>query len=197
MTRLSSRPAGRIPFPFCAFIAAAGGKILVFFRPAAGPIDHHALDAVPFFQAERHRKFRLRQVTGAAFHQPRLRQAASERRAPWRRSRHGLTWFPPGENGCCDSREFIVAIQVSRAIVGSEQQIKIAVAIKIRVGQTAADFRLIEASADLCRDFAKASLATDSERVGAAARIRRCRECCARSRRCARWPRRSPASHRG
>ncbi len=77
MFRLSSRPAEQC-LPFGALVAAARGKILVFFRSPARPIDHYAFNAVTFLQPEGHRKFRLRQVAGAALHDSRLRDAAGK-----------------------------------------------------------------------------------------------------------------------
>ncbi len=44
---------------FRALVAAARREILVFFRSSARPIDHHAFDAIPLFQAKGHRKFGL------------------------------------------------------------------------------------------------------------------------------------------
>ncbi len=65
-------------FPFRALVAAARRKILIFFCSSARPIDDHAFDAVPLFQAKGHGKFGLRQVTGPSLHHSRLRQAAGK-----------------------------------------------------------------------------------------------------------------------
>ena len=45
------------------------------------------------------------------------------------------------------SGKLVVAIQVSRAVVGRDQQVEIAVAIEVPVGQTASHLRVIEAAA--------------------------------------------------
>ena len=53
----------------------------------------------------------------------------------------------------------VVAIQISGTIVGGDQQIEVAIAIEVAVGQTASDFRLIETAAGFGGDIAESSLA--------------------------------------
>ena len=53
----------------------------------------------------------------------------------------------------------LVAVKVRRAVVRSYQDIEVAVAIKIAISQTAADFRSIKSSAGFARDILKFSAA--------------------------------------
>ena len=53
----------------------------------------------------------------------------------------------------------VVAKKIGRAVVSGDQQIVVAIAIEIAVGQSAAYFGLIEAAADFAGDVAKFSRA--------------------------------------
>ena len=57
------------------------------------------------------------------------------------------------------ARELIVAIEKCRAVVGGQQEVHVAVAIEVAVGQTAADLWLIEPAADFASHVAKFSVA--------------------------------------
>ena len=53
----------------------------------------------------------------------------------------------------------VVAIEVSGAVVGSDQQVEVAVAIEVAIRKATTDFGTVELSASLGRDIAENSLA--------------------------------------
>src|SRR5438874_11645955 len=57
---------------FDAFVSSAGCEVLVFFCPAAGPLNHHAIDLVLLANSECYREFGLGEITRSAFDQTRL-----------------------------------------------------------------------------------------------------------------------------
>ena len=152
-------------FSFSAVVGAARGKILEFFRLAAGPIDHDAIDAVALFHAESDRQFRLRQIARAAFHHARLTQCR-RKDADCCADRVAIGFCSRElETDAAVPGELIVAIEVSGTVVRGDQQIEIAVAIEVAIGQAASNFGLIEASADFRGDLAEISLAAVQEQL--------------------------------
>ena len=122
------------PFFFRTFVATARCQVFVFLGSATGPIDYDAVNAVALLQTESHGQFRLGQITGTAFDDLRLGQATSKD------AHHGADGVAV-RLGALQTKadaaipgQLIVAIEVSRSIVGSEQQVEIAVAIEIRIG---------------------------------------------------------------
>src|SRR5690606_25782968 len=73
-SRTDGSALGRYALPFDAAVGAAGGYLLVFLGPAAGPRDDHPCDHVARSDAECHGQFRLRQVAAAALHHAGLRR---------------------------------------------------------------------------------------------------------------------------
>src|SRR6476646_6852061 len=63
------------------------------------------------------------------------------------------------------SAELVIAIQVSRAVVGSDQQVEIAIAIKIAASQSTPDLGLSETAADSTVRIAKSYLAVVAEQL--------------------------------
>ncbi len=53
----------------------------------------------------------------------------------------------------------IVAIEIRGTVIGRQQKIGVAVVVEIPVGEAAADFRRVEATAHLARDVVKFSIA--------------------------------------
>src|SRR5437868_9444799 len=121
-------------------------------------MDYDALNAIAFVQAKRDWKLRLRQIARAAFHGSRLREVArenlhrgSDRVAVGFRS-HQVK--PDAPISC----QLIVAIEICGTIVCGDEEIDIAIAIEVPVGEATPDFRLIEAAACFCRRIVKTSL---------------------------------------
>src|SRR3569832_1779221 len=104
-------------------------------------MNDDAFDLIAFLQTEGERQFRLRQVAGTAFDHARLLEP----------SRGNLDGGADGvaigfgsdqvEADAVMRSQLVVAIQVSWAVVGRDQQNKIAIAIEVSVGQTSSDFR--------------------------------------------------------
>src|SRR5207245_9946829 len=54
------------PLSFGALVSSAGCEVLVFFCPAAGPLNHHAIALVLLAYSECYREFGLGEVHGSA-----------------------------------------------------------------------------------------------------------------------------------
>src|ERR1035441_1057114 len=132
----------------------------------AWPIDHQSFDAIALFQPEGHRQFGLRQITGSTLNQSRLHQAPGKythcraNPVPVRLCSH------QAKTDAAIPAELIIAIQVRGPVVSRKQQIEIAVAVEVGICKPAADFRLVELSANFCGNLAKASPATIQEELG-------------------------------
>ncbi len=61
--------------------------------------------------------------------------------------------------------QVVVAIEVSGAVVGSDQQVQVAVAIEVAIRKATTDFGTVELSASLGRDLAENSLAAVEEQL--------------------------------
>src|SRR5580692_8400249 len=112
----------RDSFAFGAFVASPCGQVLELFGSAAGPGNDCAFNMVALLQTERERKFGLRQITGAALHHARLSEAAgddADDRADCVAVRFGSDQ-PKADTVI--SRELVVPVQVSRTVVGGQQQ---------------------------------------------------------------------------
>src|SRR5208337_3652173 len=127
----------RDSFRFHALIGPPGCEVLVFFRPAAGPFDYQTIDLVSLPQPEGYRQFRLRQITGPALDQARLARSSVK---DLRRRPDGIAIRLRSDqmnpNASVPGR-LVVTVKIGGAVVGGDEQIKIAVAIKIAVGKAA------------------------------------------------------------
>ena len=58
------------------------------------------------------------------------------------------------------SAELVVPVKICRAVISGQQQIEIAVAIEVGIGESASNFRLIESAAYSAGDIAELPIAT-------------------------------------
>ncbi len=94
------------------------------------------------------------------------------------------------------ARGLIVAIEIGGAVVGGQEYVEIAVAVKIAIGEAAPNFGQTEIFADASLLHRETCPFRYSGKAAVAGHSPRCRECCARFRRCAHSRRQDPASHR-
>src|SRR5208283_4573858 len=120
-------------------------------------------------QAERESKFRLRKVTRPRLYRSRLR-AIRRREAHYGADRVavGFRAGEPQPQAVYAGRD-VVAVQIRRPLIGGEEQVEIAIAVKIAIGQAARHFRSREAAACLCRyilEMAASAIQKKMRRLG-------------------------------
>src|SRR5271155_3873132 len=136
----------RNPFTFNALVALSGSQVLEFVRAPAGPLDGSPFNGVPLAHAKGYRKLGLRQITGPASHRAALvLPVVKEAHHSANRIAIRFRSHQPKPDAAI-SGELIVAIEKCRTVVGGQQKVHVAIAIEVPVGQSAPDFRLIEAA---------------------------------------------------
>src|SRR6266478_3839108 len=142
-------------FAFKALVRSVGVQILEFFLGAAGPFHLHALDLRSLAQPESQRRFRLRKIARPALHHARLRLPIVKN--AHQRADSVAVRFRTDQMkaNAAISSGVLVAIKISGAVVGGQQDVEIAVAIEVSVGQAAAYFGLREAATDIRSDVAE------------------------------------------
>src|SRR5690348_4064368 len=145
----------RNAFGFGADVRVTGAKALVFLGPAAGPFDDGAIYLVVLAEAKRQRQFRLRQVARSGLHHLRL-LGVVVKDADRGANRVAIRFrADQAEANAVITRLQIVAEKAGWAVVGRHQKIDIAVAVKIRITQSAAHAGAAKIRADFGGDILK------------------------------------------
>src|SRR5713101_3972869 len=148
---------------FYALVALAGFEILELLGAAVRPLDHDAVGLVFLAEAESERQFGLRKIAGAALYHPRLGDASAfetDNRSDGVAIRLGAGEAEADAVApALRIEDLIVAEEISRTVVGGEEQVEVAVAIEVGIGEAAPDFRLAEVGTSFTGDVTECSIA--------------------------------------
>ncbi len=148
---------------FCALVALASFEILELLDAAVRPLDRDAVGLVFLAEAESERQFGLRKIAGAALYHPRLGDASAfetDNRSD------GVAIGLGADEAEAEAvvpalriEDLIVAEKIRRTVVGGEEQVEVAVAIEVCIGEAAPDFRLAEVGTSFTGDVTEGSIA--------------------------------------
>src|SRR6267143_6375860 len=153
------------PFCFQAFIGTSSAKLFVFFGMAARPVNHHAIDLVARAESKCDRQLRLRKIAGTTPNHSRLRLPLIENsNGSADGVAIGLQALQVKSNAPM-ALYLIVPVQIRWTIVRGHQDVQIAVAVEISVGQPSPHFRCFESAARALRYILKLSAASVQEEL--------------------------------